>query len=48
MRAAQRGGEDAFCSLHRAIRPGMLRYPRALVGDDAEDVASEAMAQEAI
>jgi RNA polymerase sigma-70 factor (ECF subfamily) len=45
MRAAQRGDEDAFRSLYRAIQPGMLRYLRALVGDDAEDVASEAWFQ---
>ena len=45
MRAAQRGDEDAFRSLYRAIQPGMLRYLRALVGEDAEDVASEAWLQ---
>jgi len=40
-RAAQHGDEDAFRSLYGAVQPGLLRYLRALVGDDAEDVASE-------
>jgi RNA polymerase sigma-70 factor (ECF subfamily) len=44
-RAAQHGDEDAFRSLYRAVQPGLLRYLRALVGDDAEDVASEAWYQ---
>jgi RNA polymerase sigma-70 factor (ECF subfamily) len=45
MREAQSGDEEAFPSLYRAIQPGLLRYLRALVGDDAEDVASEAWLQ---
>ncbi|WP_432981221.1 RNA polymerase sigma factor [Dactylosporangium sp. CA-233914] len=40
--AAQRGDEAAFAALYVAVQPGLLRYLRALVGDDAEDVASEA------
>jgi RNA polymerase sigma-70 factor (ECF subfamily) len=44
-RAAQHGDEDAFGSLYRSVQPGLLRYLRALVGDDAEDVASEAWYQ---
>jgi len=40
--AAQSGDEEAFRSLYRAMQPGLLRYLRGLVGDDAEDVASEA------
>jgi RNA polymerase sigma-70 factor (ECF subfamily) len=44
-RTAQHGDEDAFRSLYRAVQPGLLRYLRALVGDDAEDVASEAWYQ---
>jgi RNA polymerase sigma-70 factor (ECF subfamily) len=42
---AQRGDEEAFRTLYRAVQPGLLRYLRALVGDDAEDVASEAWLQ---
>jgi RNA polymerase sigma-70 factor (ECF subfamily) len=40
--AAQHGDEAAFAALYVAVQPGLLRYLRALVGDDAEDVASEA------
>jgi RNA polymerase sigma-70 factor (ECF subfamily) len=40
--AAKNGDEEAFRFLYRAIHPGLLRYLRALVGNDAEDVASEA------
>ncbi|WP_067499382.1 RNA polymerase sigma factor [Actinoplanes sp. TFC3] len=40
--AAQDGDENAFRSLYQAIHPALLRHVRALVGDDAEDVASEA------
>lgn len=43
--AAQAGDEQAFRGLYRAVQPGLLRYLRALVGDDAEDVASEAWLQ---
>ncbi|WP_211260805.1 RNA polymerase sigma factor [Amycolatopsis jejuensis] len=39
---ACRGDEDAFRLLYRAIQPGLCRYLRVLVGQDAEDVASEA------
>jgi len=42
---ARAGDEDGFRELYRAIQPGLLRYLRALVGADAEDVASEAWAQ---
>jgi RNA polymerase sigma-70 factor (ECF subfamily) len=45
VRRAQHGDEDAFRELYRAVQPGLLRYLRALVGDDAEDVASEAWLQ---
>jgi RNA polymerase sigma-70 factor (ECF subfamily) len=38
---AQRGDEDSFRVVYRAVQPGLLRYLRVLVGDDAEDVASE-------
>jgi RNA polymerase sigma-70 factor (ECF subfamily) len=40
--AAQGGDEGAFRVIYRAVQPGLLRYLRVLVGDDAEDVASEA------
>jgi RNA polymerase sigma-70 factor (ECF subfamily) len=45
VRAACAGDEDAFCTLYEAVQPGLLRYLRGLVGQDAEDVASEAWLQ---
>src|SRR5690606_41606786 len=42
---ARSGDEFAFRSIYRALQPGILRYVRGLVGEDAEDVASEAWAQ---
>jgi RNA polymerase sigma-70 factor (ECF subfamily) len=42
---AQSGDEEAFGVLYRVLHPRLLRYMRALVGDDAEDVASEAWLQ---
>jgi RNA polymerase sigma-70 factor, ECF subfamily len=42
---AQAGDEGAFRTVYRAVQPGLLRYLRVLVGDDAEDVASEAWGQ---
>ena len=45
VQAAQHGDEASFRGLYRATQPGLLRYLRALVGDDAEDVASEAWLQ---
>jgi RNA polymerase sigma-70 factor (ECF subfamily) len=42
---AQLGDENAFRILYRAVQPGLLRYLGVLVGDDAEDVASEAWLQ---
>ena len=42
---AQKGDEDAFRLVYRAVQPGLLRYLRGLVGDDAEDVASESWGQ---
>ncbi len=38
---AQRGSPDAFRALYRDTQPRLLRYLHALVGDDAEDIASE-------
>ncbi|MEK8105379.1 RNA polymerase sigma factor [Micromonospora sp. M12] len=45
VRAAQAGDEDAFRFLYRSLQPGLLRYLTALVGADAEDVASETWLQ---
>ncbi|MEU8375735.1 RNA polymerase sigma factor [Micromonospora sp. NPDC048894] len=43
--AAQAGDEEAFRILYRSLQPGLLRYLTALVGPDAEDVASETWLQ---
>jgi RNA polymerase sigma-70 factor, ECF subfamily len=45
LRRAQAGDEAAFRVIYREVQPGLLRYLRVLVGDDAEDVASEAWLQ---
>lgn len=42
VRAAQQGDEQAFRLLYQDMQPRLLRYLRAMVGEDAEDVASEA------
>ncbi|MEU6087602.1 RNA polymerase sigma factor [Streptomyces sp. NPDC047085] len=39
---AQDGDEAAFAVAYRIVQPGLLGYLRGLVGDDAEDVASDA------
>ncbi|WP_406386696.1 RNA polymerase sigma factor [Streptomyces sp. NBC_01618] len=39
---AQKGDEEAFAVAYRMVQPGLLGYVRGLVGDDAEDVASDA------
>src|ERR1700761_7927664 len=39
---AQQGDQQAFRVLYRDMQPRLLRYLRTMVGDDAEDVASEA------
>ncbi|MFC4470459.1 RNA polymerase sigma factor [Streptomyces xiangluensis] len=39
---AQEGDEDAFSVAYRLVQPGLLGYLRGIVGDDAEDVASDA------
>ncbi len=39
--AARRGEEPGFAELWYALQPAILRYLRAVVGDAAEDVASE-------
>ncbi|MBO2455304.1 RNA polymerase sigma factor [Actinomadura barringtoniae] len=43
--AAQAGDEGAFRMLYRDLQPRLLRYLRALVGSDAEDVAGDAWLQ---
>ncbi|MFV0134043.1 RNA polymerase sigma factor [Streptomyces sp. HMX87] len=39
---AQSGDEAAFAVAYRLVQPGLLGYLRGLVGDEAEDVASDA------
>lgn len=39
---AQDGDESAFAVAYRLVQPGLLGYLRGLVGDEAEDVASDA------
>lgn len=43
--AAQSGDEEAFRAIYRTLQPVLLRYLRVLVGDEADDVASEAWLQ---
>jgi RNA polymerase sigma-70 factor (ECF subfamily) len=45
VREAAGGDESAFRSIYRDVQPGLLRYLRGLVGEDAEDVASETWLQ---
>jgi RNA polymerase sigma-70 factor (ECF subfamily) len=45
VRAARGGDEAAFRLLYREVQPGLLRYLRGLVGEDAEDLASETWLQ---
>ncbi|MFJ7290901.1 RNA polymerase sigma factor [Streptomyces collinus] len=42
---AQDGDETAFAVAYRLVQPGLLGYLRGLVGEDAEDVASDAWLQ---
>lgn len=39
---AQQGDEEAFAVAYRLVQPGLLGYVRGLVGEDGEDVASDA------
>lgn len=39
---AQEGDEAAFAVAYRIVQPGLLGYLRGIVGDEAEDVASDA------
>ncbi|MGW6262076.1 RNA polymerase sigma factor [Streptomyces sp. NPDC055085] len=41
-RPCDAGDEAAFAVAYRTVQPGLLGYLRGIVGDDAEDVASEA------
>lgn len=43
--AARNGDEDGFRLVYRTLQPGILRYLRTLVGEEAEDVASDAWVQ---
>ncbi|GAA2116465.1 RNA polymerase sigma factor [Actinomadura alba] len=45
LRAALDGDEQAFRMVFRDLNPRLIRYLRALVGSDAEDVAAEAWSQ---
>jgi RNA polymerase sigma-70 factor (ECF subfamily) len=45
VRDAQQGSSEAFRMLYRDTQPRLLRYLYGLVGDDAEDVASETWLQ---
>lgn len=45
VRAAQAGDERAFRAVYIQVHPSLLRYVRVLVGEDAEDVTSEAWLQ---
>lgn len=45
VRAARGGDDEAFRTLYREVQPGLLRYLRGLVGEDAEDLASETWLQ---
>jgi RNA polymerase sigma-70 factor (ECF subfamily) len=40
--SAQQGDEAAFSTAYRLVHPPLLGYLRGLVGDEAEDVASDA------
>lgn len=45
--AAGRGDPGAFAALWQAMQPAMIRYLRVIVGETAEDVASETWLQAA-
>ena len=47
LRAARDGDETGFAVLWTALHPAVLRYLRVVVGDTAEDVASETWLQAA-
>ncbi|MFH9608208.1 RNA polymerase sigma factor [Streptomyces sp. NPDC017448] len=39
---AQQGDDEGFAVAYRLVQPGLVGYVRGLVGDEAEDVASDA------
>ncbi|TDB87217.1 RNA polymerase sigma factor [Actinomadura sp. KC216] len=41
LRAAQRGDQDAFRRLYRAVQPRLVRYLSVLVGEAADQVAAQ-------
>lgn len=43
--AAKEGDEAAFTAVYQWVHPGLLGYVRGIVGDESEDVASEAWLQ---
>ena len=45
LKSAAAGSDAGFVELYRAVQPGLVRYLRTLVGQDADDIASEAWAQ---
>lgn len=45
LQGALNGDELAFRAVYRDMQPRLLRYLRALVGEDADDVASDAWLQ---
>lgn len=45
LKAAAAGDESGFAALWRVLQPPLLRYLRVVVGDAAEDVASETWLQ---
>ena len=45
LRAAQDGDAAGFAALWRALQPAVLRYLRVVIGDRAEDAASETWLQ---
>jgi RNA polymerase sigma-70 factor (ECF subfamily) len=47
VQAAARGDETGFAAVWRTLHPAVLRYLRVVVGDAAEDVASETWLQAA-
>jgi len=42
---ARRGDDDAFASMWRGLQPQLLRYLQVVVGDAADDIASETWAR---
>ncbi len=45
LRSARDGDDNAFRIVYREMQPRLIRYLRVMVGEDADDVASEAWLQ---